>query len=128
MDEERKYSEIKRLGDEGGNKDRVALNLGIKISTSAVTSILESEYILSPRVTKAKRKRVKAELKRKEEQAQTSAKADRLKRTLSRLPVKLRLAGVTTIEQANEFLTSYVKEFNEKFAHELHSIPPMSHP
>ncbi len=29
MDEEKKYSEIKRLVDEGGNKDRAALNLGI---------------------------------------------------------------------------------------------------
>jgi len=48
---------------------------GIKNSTSAVTSILESEYILSPRVTKAKRKRVKAELKRKKAQAQTPAEA-----------------------------------------------------
>ncbi len=325
MDEEKRYSEIKRLADEGGNKDRVALNLGItrrqvnrlikayreqgkaafvhgnrgrqpattipvetrtkvielyrtkyydanfthftellerfegiKISTSAVTSILESEYILSPRVTKAKRKRVKAELKRKEEQAQTPAEArqaqahlvnaedahprrsrsayfgemlqmdaspfewvpgcvwhlhvalddavgcivgawfdlqetlngyyhvfhqvltnygipfkfftdrrtvfeykkknspsleedtytqfayackqlgvqlesssvpqakgrmERLNQTLqSRLPVELRLAGVKTIEQANEFLTSYVKEFNEKFALEMDSI------
>ena len=34
----------------------------------------------------------------------------------SRLPIELRLAGVTTLEQANEFLNSYIKEFNEKFA------------
>ena len=34
----------------------------------------------------------------------------------SRLPIELRLAGVTTLEQANEFLHSYVKEFNAKFA------------
>lgn len=34
----------------------------------------------------------------------------------SRLPIELRLAGVTTLEQANEFLTNYVKKFNAKFA------------
>ena len=30
----------------------------------------------------------------------------------SRLPLELRLAGVTTIDGANEFLNSYIKEFN----------------
>lgn len=34
----------------------------------------------------------------------------------SRLPLELRLARVTTIEQANEFLNSYIKEFNSQFA------------
>lgn len=34
----------------------------------------------------------------------------------SRLPIELRLAGVTTLEQANEFLNSYIKEFNSLFA------------
>ncbi len=34
----------------------------------------------------------------------------------SRLPIELRLAGATTIEQANEFLNSYIKEFNATFA------------
>ena len=34
----------------------------------------------------------------------------------SRLPIELRLADVTTLEQANEFLVSYVEEFNAKFA------------
>ena len=33
-----------------------------------------------------------------------------------RLPVELRLAGVQTIEQANQFLTSYIKSFNNSFA------------
>lgn len=35
----------------------------IKISPSAVMSILEAEYILSPKVTKAKKKRFKEQLK-----------------------------------------------------------------
>ena len=35
---------------------------GIHISASSVMNILEKEYILSPKVTKAKRKRVKKEL------------------------------------------------------------------
>lgn len=34
----------------------------------------------------------------------------------SRLPVELRLAGITTIEKANEFIEQYTKTFNEKFA------------
>jgi transposase len=34
----------------------------------------------------------------------------------SRLPIELRLAGVTTLEQANEFLTTFIEEFNAQFA------------
>ncbi len=34
----------------------------------------------------------------------------------SRLPVELRLAGVSSIEEANEFLNSYIKKFNKQFA------------
>lgn len=34
----------------------------------------------------------------------------------SRLPVELRLAGIHDIDSANEFLKSYLKEFNAKFA------------
>lgn len=34
----------------------------------------------------------------------------------SRLPVELRLANITTIEDANKFLSKYIKEFNEHFA------------
>ncbi|HEY5576679.1 MAG TPA: transposase, partial [Clostridiaceae bacterium] len=33
-----------------------------------------------------------------------------------RLPIELRLAGTTTIEQANEFLNSYIKKFNAQFS------------
>ena len=42
---------------------------GISISSSSVMSILESEYILSPKATKAKRKRIKQTLKAKNEAA-----------------------------------------------------------
>lgn len=34
----------------------------------------------------------------------------------SRLPVELRLARVSSIEEANEFLNSYIKKFNKRFA------------
>ena len=48
---------------------------------------------------------------------QTKGRVERLNQTLqSRLPVVLRLAGVTTIDAANEFLNSYIKKFNAKFA------------
>jgi transposase len=48
---------------------------------------------------------------------QAKGRVERLNQTLqSRLPVELRLAGIATIDAANEFLKSYLKEFNEKFA------------
>jgi hypothetical protein len=49
--------------------------------------------------------------------AQAKGRVERMFQTLqSRLPIEMRLAGITTIEQANEFLNSYIKEFNAKFA------------
>lgn len=54
---------------------------------------------------------------------QAKGRVERLNQTLqSRLPIELRLQGITTIEKANEFLNSYIKEFNEKFALPLNSI------
>ena len=46
-------------------------NEGISISASSVMSILESECILSPKTTKAKRRRIKQKLKAKKEAART---------------------------------------------------------
>ena len=53
-------------------------NEGIHISVSSVVNILESQYILSPRVTRAKRKRVRQELKTKQTQATTKAEKKRI--------------------------------------------------
>ena len=54
---------------------------------------------------------------------QAKGRVERMFQTLqSRLPLELRLAGVTTIEQANEFLNSYIKEFNAQFALPINSI------
>ena len=48
---------------------------------------------------------------------QRKGRVERLDQTLqSRLPIEWRLTGITTIETANEFLNSYIKEFNEKFS------------
>jgi len=48
---------------------------------------------------------------------QSKGRVERLFQTLqSRLPLELRLAGVTTIEQPNTLLNSYIKEFNAKFS------------
>lgn len=48
---------------------------------------------------------------------EAKGRIERMFKTLkSRLPIELRLADVTTLEQANEFLTSYMKKFNAKFA------------
>lgn len=49
--------------------------------------------------------------------AQAKGRVERMFQTLqSRLPLEMRLAGINTIEQANEFLNSYIKEFNAQFA------------
>ena len=54
---------------------------------------------------------------------QAKGRVERLNQTLqSRLPIELRLAGITTIDDANEFLNSYIKEFNLKFALPLNGI------
>ena len=54
---------------------------------------------------------------------QAKGRVERLNQTLqSRLPVELRLAGITTMDSANEFLNSYIKEFNKKFALPLDGI------
>jgi transposase len=56
--------------------------------------------------------------------AQAKGRVERMFGTLqSRLPVMLRLAGVTTIDQANAYLTRYVKEFNAKFALDYNNMP-----
>lgn len=54
---------------------------------------------------------------------QAKGRIERLNQTLqSRLPIELRLAGVTDIHKANEFLNHYKKEFNEKFSLPLYGI------
>jgi len=54
---------------------------------------------------------------------QAKGRVERLNQTLqSRLPVELRLAGVTELNKANEFLYSYIQEFNGKFSLPLHGI------
>lgn len=53
--------------------------------------------------------------------AQAKGRVERLFQTLqSRLPVELRLKGITTINEANAFLNSYIKEYNAKFALPIH--------
>ena len=60
---------------------------------------------------------------------QAKGRVERLNQTLqSRLPIELRLAGITTVDAANEFLKSYVKEFNEKFSLPLNGIKSVFEP
>lgn len=48
---------------------------------------------------------------------QAKGRVERLWRTLqSRLPVELKLAGVSTIEEANDFLLRYCRKFNTQFS------------
>ena len=48
---------------------------------------------------------------------QAKGRVERLNQTLqSRLAIEMRLSGISTIEEANEFLNSYIKEFNDHFS------------
>lgn len=48
---------------------------------------------------------------------QAKGRVERVFQTLqSRLIIEMRLKGISTIDQANEFLNSYIKKFNDKFA------------
>ena len=44
------------------------------------------------------------------------------KQLQSRLPVELRLGNVSSIDEANEFLNSYIKKFNKRFALPIDNI------
>lgn len=49
--------------------------------------------------------------------AQAKGRVERMFQTLqSRLPIEMRLAGVTDIDAANVFLYSYIKKYNAKFS------------
>jgi transposase len=55
--------------------------------------------------------------------AQAKGRVERMFGTLqSRLPIELRLANVSSIEEANKFLYSYIKKFNKQFALPIDSI------
>ena len=48
---------------------------------------------------------------------QAKGRVERLWETLqSRLPVEFKIAGISTVDQANEFLSNYICLFNDKFA------------
>lgn len=52
---------------------------------------------------------------------QAKGRVERLNQTLqSRLPIELKLAGIHTIDEANLFLIDYIKEYNKRFALQLH--------
>lgn len=54
---------------------------------------------------------------------QSKGRVERMFGTLqSRLPVELRLGNVSSIEEANEFIKSYIKKFNAKFALPIDNI------
>ena len=55
---------------------------GVHVSASSVMNILEKEYILSPKVTKAKHKRVKRELKALKKAAKTQKEQDKIQTNL----------------------------------------------
>lgn len=55
--------------------------------------------------------------------AQAKGRVERMFQTLqSRLVIEMRLKGISTIDQANEFLNSYIKKFNKQFALPIDNI------
>ena len=55
--------------------------------------------------------------------AQAKGRIERMIQTMqSRLPVELRLEGATTLEQANEFLTGFIANYNARFALPSHCM------
>ena len=60
----------------------LARNEGISLSVSCVTSILEAEYVLSPRVTKSKKKRIKKQLQEDKAAARSKREADKIQENL----------------------------------------------
>lgn len=57
-------------------------NEGIRLSVSCVASFLETENILSPRVTKAKKKRIQEQLKQAQAAAKTKREANSIQKNL----------------------------------------------
>ncbi|MDR1135950.1 MAG: ISNCY family transposase [Clostridiales Family XIII bacterium] len=56
--------------------------------------------------------------------AQAKGRIERLNQTMqSRLPIELRLEGVNTIKQANEYLPGFIAKYNARFAIKGNSIP-----
>ena len=54
--------------------------------------------------------------------AEAKGRVERLNQTFqSRLPIELKRANVSSIEEANRFLKSYLKKYNDKFALQLNS-------
>lgn len=54
---------------------------------------------------------------------QSKGRVERMNGTLqSRLPVELRLKSISSIDEANKFLNSYIKKFNKRFALPVDSI------
>lgn len=52
---------------------------------------------------------------------QAKGRIERMFQTLqSRLILELKLAGITSIQEANKFLENYIKKFNQQFAVQLH--------
>jgi len=57
--------------------------------------------------------------------APAKGRIERLWETLqSRLPVELNIAGISTLEEANAFLTTFISKYNEKFAVEPRDPQP----
>lgn len=60
---------------------------------------------------------------------QAKGRVEKLWDTLqSRLPVEFKIAGITTIDEANEFLKGYIPEFNKLFAVEPREAEPAFRP
>ena len=77
----------------------------IHVSASSVMNILGTEYILSPKVTKAKRKRVKKELETRKKAAKTKKEQDTIQPNLVAVEdARFFLSGLHQRQQDKRFL------------------------
>ena len=101
----------------------LALHEDIHISPSSIMAILESEYILSPKVTKAKKKRFKEQLKAEKKAAKSQKEADRIQTNLDSKDISAYLQDAGDSERKSQML---LERFAKLEQYILNHIPDES--
>lgn len=95
--------------------DRHAIFLSTKASKLTIEDELEGKVCNDTQFGRAMRELGITTIQARSPQAK--GRIERLWETLqSRLPVEFKIAGITTIDEANDFLKSYIPEFNKLFS------------
>jgi transposase len=107
--------------------DRHAVFLSSKASTLTIEDQLEGKICNDTQFGRAMRELGISIIPARSPQAK--GRIERLWNTLqSRLPVEFKIAGINTIDEANEFLKGYIPEFNKLFAVEPQDAEPIFRP